>query len=317
MPTTNRKPRRRRLKHPKGFKTGRGAPSKMVIHRIVDTKALRSSIDVYEAVIAESFDARLSARLRAGETLPDQALMLDLVARSIEAALESLVGLDRRYADRVRQCRARRRECDQVARQEVYPQVVKLRRSIDANFGKEAGLAIHGLEGKTRRKASRQRFQIERMVLLLKDRSRELPPPKVEGLTVDRDAWLRQIEPPFRKLEKLYGELLCRERQRDVARDQRNAAMTAFDAEYGEVLRFIEGAFGLGGCGRRAIQHLRPIYQRRRMGLEAKEKREARAKVPRRLSRQTVRSTVSSITSWLARCRPGGRRGSGRRPTGG
>ena len=128
MPTTSRKRRPTRRKQPKGFKTGRGAPSLMVTHRIEDVTALRSSIDVYKAAVGERFGERLSPRLREGETLPDQGLMLDLVARSVEEALERLLDLDGRYRDRVRRCRTRRRECDEVARQEVYPRVVRLRR---------------------------------------------------------------------------------------------------------------------------------------------------------------------------------------------
>ncbi len=79
--------------------------------------------------------------------------------------------------------------------------------------------------------------------------------------------------------------------------------MKAFDVEYGEALRYVEGVFGLAGCGPRAIQHLRPVYQRRRMSRKAKEKREARARTRRQRAKQTVRSTVSSIAGWLARCR--------------
>ncbi len=123
MPNTSHQPRRGRRKGTRGGKTGRGGPSKMVVHRIRDTTALRSSVRVYEAE-------------------------------------------------------------------------VKLRRSIDSSFGKEAGLGVHGLKGRTRRKVPGLRPQAAHMVHLLKDEARELPPLQDGGLAVDRGAWLRQIEPP-------------------------------------------------------------------------------------------------------------------------
>ncbi len=69
-------------------------------------------------------------------------------------------------------------EVDRLAKQELYPQAVDVRRQIDAAFGREAGCDIHTFTGRTPRSAARLQQHAERAVSRLGNKARELPAPR-------------------------------------------------------------------------------------------------------------------------------------------
>ena len=164
-----------------------------------------------------------------------------------------------------------------LAREELYPEAVSVRRWIDAALGRKDGATLHTFTGKTPRNAEPLKLHVERAVKRLANPKHRLPARKTFGEGVDYEAWRRRLEAPYRKLAE--ADQLRREKERQVTnlgRD-RKEAMEEFDAVYAEALRYAEAALRMAGLPEKSIRGLRPYYQRRRLSKSARKKRQARA----------------------------------------
>ncbi len=250
----------------------------MVLHRTKDTMALVDSIRAHKERLAAGFAKRYSPRLRNGETPPDCVLLLELVARDVKAALKRLIALDDRvdYGEVNRDLK--RIERNALAIEELHPRAVSVRGAIDLAFGREEGRHFHGMKGKTRRRAPLLLNQLRLLVMRLEDSRCELPRRKNPHAHADRALWIRQLVPPYRQLAQLNDEV---EQLRDhvvpALIGDKNAAMEAFDAAYGDALRLVTANFRIAGLDLKLIKNLKPYYQRRRLSQRAKKKRQARA----------------------------------------
>ncbi len=149
--------------------------SEMVTRRARDTAALVASIRVHKADVGAALGRRFVPALRDGETAPDHELSLELAGRSVQLAFDRLDELDdRHYLAKAHRAHLAR-EVDRVAKQELYPQAVDVRRQIDAAFGREAGCDLHSFTGRTPRSAERLRQHVERAVSRLGNPHRVLP----------------------------------------------------------------------------------------------------------------------------------------------
>ncbi len=83
-----------------------------------------------------------------------------------------------------------------------------------------------------------------------------------------------------------------------AAKDEKQLAMQAFDAAYGEALRLVQATFVFAGHGNSLTRKLRSYFQRRLLIRRAREKRQARAEGR---VRQTLRSAASSVLGWIDR----------------
>lgn len=142
-------------------------------------ESLLSAIAQWQADAAAGFRTRLDAGLRDGETVPDQGLALDLTGRSVKAAIDALLRADAVYCDQAARRKVLDHACNRLAA-EIYPELVDVRRAIDARFGRETGRGVHGLAGSTCRKPRRQHPQLEGVVAALKS-SEPLPKPVRPG----------------------------------------------------------------------------------------------------------------------------------------
>ncbi len=271
--------------------------SKMVLRRLDDTRALAGSIEVFKARVADGLGQRLAPGLAEGEVLPDFALSLDLVGRSVEREAERLRAAERGRIERGSECAAVRRRSVKVARREVYPRVVSVRRQIDAQLGKEDGRNVHRMVGKTLRKPRRLYGQLQVLMWALEEDA-ELPPPLLAGYEKKREDWLREVEPGYRQLTELLGELESLEMLEQAAKDEKQEAMQAFDAAYGEALRLLQASFAFAGLHDTLTGRLRSYFQHRLLIRRAREKRQARAEGR---IRQTLRSAASSVLGFLDR----------------
>jgi hypothetical protein len=249
----------------------------MVTRRARETAALVASIRVHKAEVAARLSERLTPPLRAGEAMPDHALTLELAGRSVQLALDRLEDLDGRhhFAKAVRAHQAR--EHDLVAKQELYPRAVAVRRQIDAALGRRAGSELHTFSGKTPRAVDRLKRHVERAVGRLGDPDRELPPgrPAADG-PVDRRSWKRRLETPLEKLNEADERLSRLSADLDDVAHQRRLAMQRFDAVYGDALHLAEAVYRMAGLDRQAVKSLRSYVEHRRLAHDARRKREAR-----------------------------------------
>ncbi len=251
--------------------------SVMVLRRIEDTMELVTSIESNKAGLATALAERYAPRLREGETLPDWVLTLELAARDVMAALQRLVELDDSAAHAVVAHEKLRIERYLLARDELYPRAVAVRGSIVLAFGRERGGDLHAMKGRTRRKPQALERQLRRMLKLLTDPDRELPPKKNPHAAVDRDGWIRQLQPGYLELVKLNRRFGPSEKALSSLVSDKRSAMKAFDAAYVPALRYAAAVFKMAGFDARRIRNLKPYYQRRRLSRLAREKRAARA----------------------------------------
>ncbi len=288
---------RRRPGRPKGWKKSNANVSKMVLQRAADTRAVQASIEVFKSHIVAGLDTRLVPELGDGEMLPDFGLSLDLVGRSVASAFGQLQKADRRCGTLQVRCAAVRRQTEQLARQEVYPRVVSVRKLIDAQLGKADGFDVHRMQGKTLRKARRLHGQLQFLVWALEDGHSELPRPLLDGMAADRETWLGAIKPGYDRLTERLDELTDLELGVEAARDEKHEALAAFDAAYGEALRWLQATMAFAGCSGTFTAKLRAYHQRRTLAHRARQARAARAEG--RLQ-QTLRSAASSAIGWIS-----------------
>jgi len=296
-------------RRPKGRKQRRALHSKMIQDRLTDAEVLETSISKLKDQVRKGFAERLAPVVGEGEVVPDHAFMLELVARSVRAAKTSLREAEDHYCRETVWLKAHRRECERVSREELYPQVVAVRRAIDGLFGKEVGVCLHGMEGKTLRKARRLEAQLHFLVVRLRNRDFDPPAARLAGSVVDRDAWLSQIEPGYIKLVKLLKELQRREFRQSTALEFKWSEIKEFDAKYRESLRYVEGAYAFAGAENRVVSRLRSYLERRQLKQRARKESAARAEGRRASAKDSVVGKLVRWSGWGKISRAAARRG--------
>lgn len=259
------------------LRKGGGKKSVRVRRRIKAAGRLWGAIESNEALAAEGFRRRFTAELRAGEEVPDQALALELAGRSVMRALEELNQADKTYSGQCTRRHALNKACISVAREEVYPELVDVRRLMDAKFGRHKARFFHRIEGRTRRKPLALYPQLDRLVDLLENPKQAMPKPRRPGVKIDRQGWLDQLKPGYLKLKAMLEQLEQEEKREKHLRDDRDWQLESFDVVYAEALAFVRSVFCLAGISEREIWHLLPDVQRRRLRGKARQEREARA----------------------------------------
>ncbi len=263
--------------------------SEMVTRRARDAAALVASIRVHKADVAAALGQRFAPTLQDGESVPDYELALELAGRSVQLAFDRLDELDDRHYVAKANSAHLAGAVDRLAKQELYPQAVDVRRQIDAAFGREVGSELHSFTGRTPRVAERLRQHVGRAVSRLGNPNRELPARQKTGGPVDRgghpeggqmEQWQRRLEEPLGLLVAA-GEELSRQRvELSAVSGERQQAMQHFDAVYAESLRFVEAAYAMAGIRGQMLKSLRPGYWRRHVARWARAKRQARAGRP-------------------------------------
>ena len=281
--------------------------SEMVTRRARDAAALVASVRVHKQEVAAALGRRLAPALRQDEAMPDHELTLQLAGRSVQIAFDRLDELDDRHYFAKASCAHQAREVDRLAKRQLYPQAVDVRRQIDAAFGRQAGSRLHGFTGKTPRTAARLRRQAERAVSRLGNPGHELPGRQAAGATVERETWKRRLERPLRELAAA-GDRLGRLRaELDAVSGRRRQAMEHFDAVYAESLRLVEASFVMAGIRGQRLKSLRSGPSRRGLARWAKKKRQARAgrtvsageASPARAGRRSAAAAVAAVLRWL------------------
>ncbi len=284
------------VRHAVNVRKGCARFSQRVERRIEMAKTLRASIEILKESAADGLDERFTAELRAGEAMPDHALALELVARSVMSALAVLVDAEKQYVKLGSSRLGERRECERIARRELNPRMVALRHTIDARYGRTEGGWIHSLEGKTLRKPRRVLRQARDLIDALGSERTRRPIARSK-----RDAWLRQVRPAYDRLAASMKALEKLERKEEHACGVRDLALEKFDQLHGEALAYAHSAYRLAGFSERLFSKLRTDVERRRLMREAAQERKARAQGRRRSAIEPIRSVVRMASRWLRR----------------
>ncbi len=250
--------------------------SKRVLDRLKATTSLLGRLETARERAAAGFSQKLAAELRNGEVMPDQALALDLVGRSVKTAVDFLKQADNKYCSQAVRRRRLADACQHVASKEIYPEMVDVRRSIETRFGLEAGRHVHHIDGHTRRKPQRLHPQLETLVRVLRSPS-ALPPPVKPGPAGECEGWLAQLEDGYTKLTSMLDDLTAYELREQTLRNDRDFELESFDLVYGEALDFVRSVFQLGGLHEKVTWHLLPTRQQRKLRRKARQESTARA----------------------------------------
>lgn len=250
-------------------------PSKRLVHRIRAAESLLGAIQHHKEEIAAGIREKLGPHLGDGETLPDQILLLELAGRSVKAALAALRKADERYCWNVQDRWGVSKECTRVAREEVYPELVDVRRAMDGRFGRQSAYLVHGMKGDTSRQAADQHPILQRLVRTL--RAGPLPRPLQPDAPDERQTWLSQLEPGYRRLDGLLKELVALEHGEFRHRHNRDFEADCFDMVYDQALSYLRGALKVSGGDEEDVWHLLPEIQRRQLRRKARQEKEARA----------------------------------------
>ncbi len=256
---------------------GRIKRSTRVLRRLKAAGLLCGSIEKAKGKAAAGFRERFAAELRDGEEAPDLASALELAGRSVHRAIEELTAADDVYCAQGVRRKQLKGACVEVARWDVYPELVDVRRAIDTAFGRQEGQHLHEMKGKTQRSPEPLLTQVRGLVTTLKHPKLVLPRPIRSSSRADPEGWLRQLEPGYLKLKSMLDELEVAERREHKLREERDYELESFDIVYGEALAFVRSVFQLGGLSDRETWHLLPNVQRRRLRGKARQAREARA----------------------------------------
>ena len=257
-------------------KKGRNPGWAMVRRRIQDARAFASSIKVHKGTVAAGLAEELSPGLREGQTLPDYALTLELLASRVKGALAELTEVHSRYVSQTAVGNRLSTECDRITAREVYPQAVDLRRLIDAVFGKRKGAAIHGFHGRIPTWRDGLHEQLGTTLYLLESRQDKMPEPAVAGFVPQTEVWIRQVRSLIDRLGEHLSKLENADQLREGLCHGRNRAIETFDRVLAESRDAAAALFTLAGCDPRLIRNLRPYYQRRGLRHWARQAREKR-----------------------------------------
>ncbi len=238
---------------------------------------LVSSVQSYRDKFATGLAKRYLPNLLPGETAPDYGLAIELAVRDVRVAVDRLSELDDQVAYARTDQVSRSKERLKLVREELYPRTVAVRGEIDLALGRDQGMGLHGMRGRTRRSPPALQRQLKYALARLADPERKTPALKHRQAFVDRDRWLQQLQPLYLELETLSRAIERGRAEVPALTSEKNAAMAAYDLSYRDALALVKAAFTAAGLTGTLITNLKPYYQRRRMAAQARRKRQARA----------------------------------------
>ncbi len=292
--------------------------SEMVTRRAREAAALATSIRVHKTEVAAGLSDWLAPALRDGQAVPDHELTLALAGRSVQLAFDRLDELDDRHDFKKAERAHQAREADRLAKQELYPHAVAVRRQIDAAYGRKAGSHLHTFTGRIPRTPIRLKQHVERAVSRLGDPNRPRPPRlQAASEPVDHESFKRRLEGPLRHLARAEDNLSRLKAEVDAVAIDRDRAMRRFDAVYAEAFHLVEAAFKMAGLSDNIVKSLRSLRERRRLAHWARRKRQARANhqapapapirhaepPPAEKLRRKSEGAVAAVSRWLKRSR--------------
>lgn len=209
-------------------------PSKLVLAHENDARSVSEAIHTYAAQVASALEPRLRPLLKRGESLPDVALMLQLLARLTVADSDTLVAADDANEAELADDVPLRASRDETIEQ-LYRIIVDLRDAVVPAFG-PAGLAAFKLT----EPATKEPKALARLATAVAQalRSDVALKPRHPGLKIDRHAFADQIAP---LAESLAASVSGLERETKENTQALLAKTTAFEAAE----RSIGGASGV------------------------------------------------------------------------
>ncbi|UJR80558.1 hypothetical protein [Sandaracinus amylolyticus] len=219
--------------------------SKMVSDRIASTRAVQGSLEQNADAIATHIAARLRPHLRAGERMPDVALLVQLLGRELASRADTMQRADRAHeielADDAGPRAARDRHAATL--REVY---TDLRNTVLSAYPDEALALLHLREPASMvPSVLAEQAHATREALL--DASIRLPKPRRKGTKLDRDDYAQELSESALALSKALADIDREAKEADVALAAKTTAIDAFDDAFGLEVPVLASLYALAG----------------------------------------------------------------------
>lgn len=231
--------------------------SKVVSDRIAITRTLTWAIEVHGAEVATALEAAMFPNGAPANC--DVRVFLSALRGHVQRAADELAGKDQAHAMEMADDAAPR-QARETARTSLREGLIGLRGTLEGVYGGKI-LSAYGLTGETPLEADELLHMASATEELLRSRPITEKPLRI-GVTLDMKAIADDLQSRIAELRTALGDVRREEREAQVTREARNAAMTAWGTSYQGVADTVTGLFELAGQSGLA-DRVRPTARRR------------------------------------------------------
>lgn len=221
-------------------------PTKGLIDRERIGRDILHASRTHAREVGERLNESLRFTAEEGETFPDFIDLQHQLARLLESRLDALVVADRSHLEELdddQEPRLRRRQ----AADALYTKLVEMRELLRGVFGFERANALVGITGETPLDPVTLHRQGASALERLRAPDPELPPQRLSGLQLDRDALADELQPLVDELGRILEDVKREVREREITKRSRDRALEDFDTTAGAVARIQIGLDELAG----------------------------------------------------------------------
>jgi hypothetical protein len=220
-------------------------PSKQVTDREKSARAVTAAAETHAASIAQGFARELTPYLKAGEAMPDVALLVRLSGRKVLADHSTLSRADHEHELELADD-AGPREAREESAGKVRGVLLDLRAALDAIYGAR-GLSLLGLSAAVPVDPSVVATTAGNVHKALLDPKIKLPKPKRAGMKLERADFAAELGGELPALQKALAKVAKEEREKEATQRAKNEAMAKNDATFTTCAGFVAASCQLAG----------------------------------------------------------------------
>jgi hypothetical protein len=231
-------------------------PSKQVTDRQKSANAVVAAIDTHAANAASAMTTFLSPHLHSGEAMPDVALLLKLVGRTMASTMQSVVAADQAHLTELADDDPARHARDDAAAS-LRQECIDLREILTGMFG--GAFATQVLAEAVPRDPV---MLLQYATTVEENLSRStLPTPRISGASLDKAAIISRIGSLRQTLDLAIQSVAREVREAQATQSAKDAAMDSFDRFFSMGADTTSSLFRLAGMPEQAAQ-VRPSIRR-------------------------------------------------------
>lgn len=217
--------------------------SKAVTDRQKNARTILAAAATYGSDLTDGLTKLLAPQLERGEKLPDLALFVKLLERTLGSVTTELVAADAAHEAELRDDLAPRQARDEAADQ-LRSELIELRETVQGLYGRP-GLQALALLGETPRDSVELgRFAEDVLKALPKA---ALPPSRVKGAKLDLKEVSGALLPHVEALQSHLNTVAQEEKEAQVTLTRRNAAQQSFDQRFSAVATLLSALLAAAG----------------------------------------------------------------------
>lgn len=231
--------------------------SKVVSDRVAISRTLTSAIEVHGAEVATALEKALFPNGAPANC--DVRVFLAALKAHAQRAADDVSGKDQAHAVELADDAAPR-QARETARTALREGIIGIRSTLEGVYGASI-LSVYGLAGETPTDSDELLHMAATTEELLRSRPLTEKPLRI-GITVDAKAIADDLQGRIAELRTALGDVRREEREAQVTREARNAALIAWNSSYQGAATVTTGLFELAGNSALA-ERVRPTARRR------------------------------------------------------